>query len=62
MISRSMPLCEPRQESRRRAGTAGPGQAAESAEALQRRVLEMAYLEDMPDQEIAEILGTTLLA
>jgi RNA polymerase sigma-70 factor (ECF subfamily) len=26
----------------------------------QRRVLEMAYLEDMPDQEIAEILGTTL--
>jgi RNA polymerase sigma-70 factor (ECF subfamily) len=27
---------------------------------LQRRVLEMAYLEDIPDLEIAEILGTTL--
>ena len=27
---------------------------------MQRRVLEMAYVEDMPDQEIAEILGTTL--
>jgi RNA polymerase sigma-70 factor, ECF subfamily len=28
----------------------------------QRRVLEMAYLEDMPDQEIAETLNTTLFA
>jgi RNA polymerase sigma-70 factor, ECF subfamily len=28
----------------------------------QRRVLEMAYLEDMPDQEIAEALNTTLFA
>jgi RNA polymerase sigma-70 factor (ECF subfamily) len=27
---------------------------------MQRRVLEMAYVEDMPAQEIAEILGTTL--
>jgi RNA polymerase sigma-70 factor (ECF subfamily) len=28
----------------------------------QRRVLEMAYLEDMPDQDIAEALNTTLFA
>ena len=27
---------------------------------MQRLVLEMAYVEDMPAQEIAEILGTTL--
>jgi RNA polymerase sigma-70 factor (ECF subfamily) len=27
---------------------------------IQRRVLEMAYVEDMPAQEIAEILGTTI--
>jgi RNA polymerase sigma-70 factor (ECF subfamily) len=27
---------------------------------VQRRVLEMAYLEDVPDQEIAEMLGMTL--
>ena len=27
---------------------------------IQRRVLEMAYVEDMPAQEIAEMLGTTL--
>ena len=28
----------------------------------QRRILEMAYLEDMPDLEIAEALGTTVVA
>ena len=28
----------------------------------QRRILEMAYLEDIPDQQIAEMLGTTLAA
>jgi len=27
---------------------------------VQRRILEMAYLEDVPDQEIAEMLGMTL--
>ena len=28
----------------------------------QRRILEMAYLEDMPDLEIAEVLGITCAA
>ncbi len=28
----------------------------------QRKILEMAYLEDMPDQQIAETLGTTVVA
>jgi RNA polymerase sigma-70 factor, ECF subfamily len=28
----------------------------------QRQILEMAYLEDMPDQQIAETLGTTVVA
>ena len=27
---------------------------------VQRQILEMAYLEDMPDLEIAEVLGTTV--
>jgi RNA polymerase sigma-70 factor (ECF subfamily) len=29
---------------------------------MQRQVLEMAYLEDMPDLQIAEALGTTVVA
>ena len=29
---------------------------------LQRQILEMAYLEDMPDLQIAETLGTTVVA
>lgn len=28
----------------------------------QRRILEMAYVEDMPDLQIAETLGTTVVA
>jgi RNA polymerase sigma-70 factor, ECF subfamily len=29
---------------------------------MQRRILEMAYVEDIPDQQIAETLGTTVVA
>jgi DNA-directed RNA polymerase specialized sigma24 family protein len=29
---------------------------------VQRQIVDMAYLEDMPDLEIAEALGTTVVA